>query len=264
MATYDRIVLIGAGVMGEALLAGITGHVGNRADVGIVEPNVERASAIAREYQIATLTLAEALGEPATFILAVKPQQIPDLLGQLTGMPAGSIIVSVVAGVTAQTFVDALPGVEVIRAMPNTPARIGQGVTGVAGEHASADALRWAIELLGSVGHVVVLPEPSIDALTAVSGSGPAYVFLLAEAMIDGGMALGLSEQDARALVTGTVQGAGMLLAQTGLDPAELRRQVTSPGGTTQAAIDVLQDREFTDAVMAAMAAARDRSIELS
>jgi pyrroline-5-carboxylate reductase len=264
MTAYDRIVLIGAGVMGEALLTGIRAHVGDNVHLGIVEPNDERAGAIVREHGIAHLTMDEALATPATFVIAVKPQHIPTLLGQLSDMPAGSIVISVAAGVTARTFIDALPGVEVIRAMPNTPARIGQGMTGVAGEYASKDAVRWAVELLGSVGRVVVLPESSLDALTAVSGSGPAYVFLLAEAMIAGATSLGLTEQEAKALVVATVQGAGMLLGQSGLDPAELRRQVTSPGGTTQAALEVFEDRAFRDIVASAMAAARDRSIELS
>lgn len=264
MPTSDRIVLIGAGVMGEALLSGICANVGDRVEIGIVEPNMQRAEDIAQKYEVSNFSLEDAIAEPATFLIAVKPQQMDVLLGQLKDLPAGSLVISIAAGVMARTFTDALPGIDVIRAMPNTPARVGQGVTGISGEHASPDAVRWAAEIFGSVGDVVLLPETSLDALTAVSGSGPAYVFLLAEAMMQGAIKMGLTQEEAKSLVVGTVLGAGTLLSETGLDPGDLRQQVTSPGGTTQAALEVLNDRGFTDAVIAAMSAARDRSIELA
>lgn len=265
MAAFDRIVFIGCGVMGEALLTGVQSHLGDRAELVIVEPNVERATFLADAYRVRVESLDAAVREQATFIISVKPQQVPSLLEELSGcIPPGSIVISIAAGVHERQFIDAFPGTDVIRVMPNTPAKIGHGVTGIAGESASAPARRWAGELFSSVGHVVTIPESSMDALTAVSGSGPAYVFLLAEAMIDGAQALGLSADEARQLVVGTIVGAGALLTATGEDPAELRRQVTSPGGTTQAAIERMQADGMPEAVIAGMRAARDRSVELS
>lgn len=265
MATFDRIVFLGAGVMGEALITGIQAHLGDRVEIAIVEPNAERAVQLTQQLGVRAVSLDDALREPATYIVAVKPQQVPALLEQIDGrMAEGSIIISIAAGVAAAKFQSAFPNCDVIRVMPNTPAKIGQGVSGVAGEHASAAARRWAGELLGSVGHVVDIPESSMDALTAVSGSGPAYVFLLAEAMEHAAIELGLSTDAARELVMNTIVGAGALMMATREDPAELRRQVTSPGGTTQAAIEVMQEGGLPDVVIAAMRAARDRSVELT
>jgi pyrroline-5-carboxylate reductase len=179
---------------------------------------------------------------------------------------AGAVVISIAAGIRTATIEASVPaGVSVVRAMPNTPARIGQGVTGIsAGSQCTPEALALAQLLLESVGLVVTVPEDLQDAVTAVSGSGPAYLFYLAEAMTAAGVELGLDLEVARQMVNRTLLGASMLLDTSGESAAELRRRVTSPGGTTASAIATLGDRAVDESVVAALTAARDRSRELS
>jgi pyrroline-5-carboxylate reductase len=264
MGMKDNIVFIGTGVMGEALLRGMRDHLDPHVSISIVERDDQRADHMVREYQVSRLSLAEALAQPATIIIAVKPQHVDELLPELRAAQPGSLLISIVAGVSSSRFMSVLTDVECVRAMPNTPARIHRGITGLSTQGVAQGSSQWAAHLLESVGAVVHIPEAAMDALTAVSGSGPAYVFLLAEAMIDGATHLGLSKQEAQELVVSTLLGAAHLLADSGEDPAELRRQVTSPGGTTQAAIGVLQERGFVESMVAAMRAAHDRSVELT
>lgn len=254
-------MLFGAGVMGQALGVGIT-----QADdrtVFIVEANAERAQEAAQRLHAPIVSLTEAAEQPATFIVAVKPQQMGEALEQLAEVIASdSIVISVAAGVTTERLEQALPGIDVVRAMPNTPARIGRGVIGIsAGSGTSPSALDVAEQLLSTVGLVVRVPESAMDAVTAISGSGPAYVFYLAEAMLESARDFGLDPQTARAMVAETVIGAGELLTEA--DPALLRAQVTSPGGTTEAAIGVLDAAHGQELMRTAITAARDRSREL-
>jgi pyrroline-5-carboxylate reductase len=264
MGMKDNIVFIGTGVMGEALLSGMRQKLEPHVSISIVERDTERAERIVREYGVTRTSLAEALEKPATIIIAVKPQHIDELLPALSATPPGSLVISIVAGVATRRFTSVMTDVECIRAMPNTPARIHRGINGVCTDQVALSTGEWAAHLLGCVGEVVHIPESAMDALTAVSGSGPAYVFLLAEAMMRGATELGLSQEDARKLVVNTMLGSAQLLADSSDDPAELRRQVTSPGGTTQAAIEVLDDHGFVEVMVEAMRAARDRSMELS
>jgi pyrroline-5-carboxylate reductase len=173
-------------------------------------------------------------------------------------------VISLAAGVVTAVFEEALGAVPVVRAMPNTPAQIDEGVTALAqGAHADDAAMALASDVLGAVGQTVVLDEHLLDAVTAVSGTGPAYVFILAEALVEAAIREGLPWHAAEQLVEQTVRGAGMLLQQVDLTPARLRAQVTSPGGTTAAAVHVLEERGFRALVEDAVHAAAERSREL-
>ena len=199
-------------------------------------------------------------------ILVVKPQDIRSLVGDIASSIApGSLVISIAAGITTELLEASMPLANVVRAMPNTPAKIESGVTGIsAGARCSPEALDQARALLLSIGVVVEVPEALQDAVTAVSGSGPAYLFYLAEAMIDGACELGMPPETARTSVVHTLLGAARLLEASGEEPSALRAKVTSPGGTTAAAIRVLDADDVQRSVRAAIEAARDRSRELS
>jgi pyrroline-5-carboxylate reductase len=190
---------------------------------------------------------------------------VPDLLREIApSLPEDAIVVSLAAGVTLQTFADNLGAdVRVIRSMPNTPSTVGKGVTGLAaGAAASADDLALVHRLFATVGAVVEVPESQIDALSTISGSGPAYVYLLIEELTKAAVGMGFSESDARVMVEQTFIGATALLDASGEEPSELRRRVTSPKGTTERAVAVLQDahldRTFAQAADAALARAKE------
>lgn len=262
-----RIAVLGGGVMGEALIAGITRTAGADAQIVLAEKRVERASELRDQYglQVAD-SLAEAVSGADVVIVVVKPQDIRPVLDTIApAVRDDVVIVSIAAGITTASIEAVLPHAHVVRAMPNTPARIESGVTGIsAGRGCSPSAVETARVLLSSVGVVIEIPESLQDAITAVSGSGPAYVFYLAEAMLDGARALGLPENEARQAVVHTLLGAARLLEATDADPAVLRANVTSPGGTTAAAVGVLDDLGVRASIVRAMQAARDRSQELS
>jgi pyrroline-5-carboxylate reductase len=210
--------------------------------------------------------MAEAVSDADVVVLAVKPQDFRAMLAELApSVRSEALVVSIAAGIPTSVMEELLPGVAVVRVMPNTPARINRGVAGIsAGSACTAADLDLAARLMESVGVVVRVPEALQDAVTAVSGSGPAYVFYLAEAMIAAGVAMGLSPSDARLMTVNTILGAGELMSSSDEDPAVLRANVTSPNGTTAAAIASMQEAQIHDAVITAMTAARDRSIELS
>src|SRR5690606_9336959 len=199
-------------------------------------------------------------------IAAVKPAMIFDLLREIaTALEPGAILISVAAGVTTATMEEALPSsIVVLRAMPNTPAHVGLGVTGIsAGSRATDADLTLATQLFSTVGSVIVLNEDRINALSAISGSGPAYVFLFMEKFTAAAQRLGFSETEARTMVAQTFRGASELLATSGATPTELRRQVTSPKGTTERAIAVLDQAGIDDLFERAAAAAIERALEL-
>jgi pyrroline-5-carboxylate reductase len=201
-------------------------------------------------------------------IVAVKPGQVPEVARGLRvlGPDAVGRVLSIAAGVTIATVEAELGGsVPVVRAMPNTPALVGAGASAIAGgTHAEPDDLAWAEEVLGAVGIVVRVAESQLDAVTGLSGSGPAYVFLVAEALIDAGVLVGLPRDVATDLAVQTLLGSARLLAETDDDAATLRAAVTSPGGTTAAGLRALEDRATRAAIVAAVVAARDRSAELA
>ena len=207
-----------------------------------------------------------AVREAELVILAVKPWMIVDVArGIAADLSPGTIVVSVAAGVPSERIEAELPGAQVVRAMPNTPSNIGRGVTGVAGgSTATAAAVETVQHLFETVGDVVVVREDQINDIAAVSGSGPAYLFLYVEAMTAAALRLGFTEEQARVLVNGTVSGSAELLVRSGEDPAQLRKNVTSPKGTTEQAIFVLQDANWGDLFDRALAANVRRSEELA
>lgn len=260
------IAILGAGAMGEAYVAGLLHSGIEPARVAIVEKNAERAAAISDRYGVHTMDLDAAVRESATVLILVKPQDVHDLLERVApDLNDGAIVVSLVAGVRLERLEETLgSGTPVVRAMPNTPALIGQGTTAISpGRWCSDDQRDYIVSLLSAVGPVVEVPEALQDAVTATSGSGPAYAFLLIESMMAAAVDLGLDRDTARLLVTQTVLGAALMAAEPGADAAALRRQVTSPQGTTAAALDVFDAAGFPALVTRAMTAARDRSVEL-
>jgi pyrroline-5-carboxylate reductase len=263
------IVLVGAGKMGGAMLEGWLGLELDPNGIVVLEPQPSPAIGALAERGLRVNPTASAVGEAAAIVIAVKPQVAADAL--LTLAPyvgASTVAVSIMAGRTLGFLEKALPGrVAVIRAMPNTPAAIGRGITvAVPNAHVSPSQRKLVQALLSATGAVEwIADEALMDAVTAVSGSGPAYVFLLAEALASAGAAAGLPAELAARLARATVAGSGELLHRSALDAATLRQNVTSPGGTTAAALDVLMAKDGLDPLLAkAVAAATRRSRELA
>lgn len=262
-----RIAVLGGGVMGETLASGFLQHVDPRPEVVVAERREERADDLRRRLGVEIADAGDAVRGADVVVLVVKPQDMSTLLDEVgAALSAGVIAISIAAGVpTAAIEARVAGGVNVVRAMPNTPARVNRGVTGIsAGVTCSADALATAATLLSSVGSVVEVPESLQDAVTAVSGSGPAYVFYLAEAMTAAAVELGLDAVTATRMVNDTILGAATLLESTGEPAEQLRRNVTSPNGTTAAAIDTMEDRGVRAGIVAGVTAGRDRSRQLS
>jgi pyrroline-5-carboxylate reductase len=265
------VVLAGAGKMGAALLAGWLERGLDPASVVIQDPNLGGSALdlVRRDGIKAVGSLAPLTAPPAVIVVAVKPQMMDDVFPVLAKVAGpNTVVMSIAAGKTLASFERHLPpGTGVVRAMPNTPAAIGRGITGaVANAHTTAAQKVICESLLGAVGEVVWVPDESlIDAVTAVSGSGPAYVFLLAEALAEAGVAAGLDGATAKQLARATVSGAGELLNQSESDPATLRQNVTSPGGTTAAALEVLmrEGEGLKELMTKAVLAAQKRGREL-
>jgi len=263
----ERIAILGAGVMGETLLAAILGSGQPVADLVISEKRDERAAELRESHGVEVTGNAEAVVAADIVLIVVKPQDVRDLLDEIApNVSTTSVVVSLAAGVRIDTLEAALPdGVAVVRAMPNTPALVGEGMFGISpGKACSDEQLAQVVRLLESGGKVIVVDETQQDAVTAVSGSGPAYLFYLAEAMVAGGVEAGLDESTARILTTQTLVGASKLLAESDDTATELRRRVTSPNGTTAAAIAAFDERKVHDALIAGVRAAAARSAELS
>lgn len=260
------VAILGAGAMGEALLRGLLAAGWEPDDIGVAVRRPERAQAVEEATGCrVTLDPVEALSGREVLVIATKPRDVTRLLDQVgSSIRPPQVVLSVAAGVPLSVYESHLDGVAVIRAMPNTPALVGEGVTGIAaGSHAGEAEVAAATAILMAVGEVQRLDESLMDAVTAVSGTGPAYVFLLAEALIEAAIREGLPRDIAESLVYRTVRGAGHLLTDTGLNPAELRGQVTSPGGTTAAAVHVLEERGFRALVEDAVRAAAERARQL-
>ena len=262
------VVLVGAGKMGGALLRGWVGR-GWSSRLTVIDPAPAPALvADAARHGFRLAASPEGLPKAATLVLAVKPQMLDAVTPSLAALCGpDTLLISIMAGKTAADLSARLPG-RVVRAMPNTPAAVGRGVTGAfAAAGVDADGVARATALLEAVGTVEWLPDEGlIDAVTAVSGSGPAYVFHLVEALAEGGVALGLEAAQAERFARATVAGAGALLdAEAGTGADELRRNVTSPGGTTAAALGVLMgEGALTTLMREAVRAARDRARELA
>jgi pyrroline-5-carboxylate reductase len=266
MADHPSVAILGVGAIGEALFTGLKRAGWAAGDLALCVRREDRATELAkRSRSLITMDPIEAIENRDVVVVSVKPRDVPAILEQLK-MRVGKnqMILSLAAGITTATFEAKLGAVAVVRAMPNTPALVGEGVTGIAkGAYANGDHIKRATEILGAVGTVSVLDEALLDAVTAVSGTGPAYVFLMAEALTEAAVREGLPRDIAESFVHQTIRGAGHLLTDTESSPAELRSQVTSPGGTTAAAVHVLEERGFRALVEDAVRAAARRSAEL-
>ena len=259
-----KLQVIGGGKMGEALLAGlVSGGWAPTRELRVVEKLADRAAQLRDAFPGATVA-----GEPDVahgHVLAVKPADVDAACRALTATGSCAPVLSIAAGVTIERLEAGLaPGTPVVRAMPNTPALVGAGAAALAAGHAADEAdLAWAEQILGAVGTVVRVDEPLLDAVTGLSGSGPAYVFLMAEALIEGGVLAGLSRPVAASLAVQTLLGSARLLAESPDGPEALRAAVTSPGGTTAAGLRTLEAAGVRSAFLEAVLAATERSREL-
>ncbi|WP_454832026.1 pyrroline-5-carboxylate reductase [Pseudoxanthomonas wuyuanensis] len=264
------IAFIGGGNMARSLISGLVGHGAEAAKIRVAEPVEALRASLAADFGVQVFADArEAAYGADLWMFAVKPQVMRDVCQALADIAQRDkpLAVSIAAGITAVQLEGWLGGdLPVVRCMPNTPALLGAGVTGLfANPRAPAAGRERAEALLSSAGKTVWIDDEALmDAVTGVSGSGPAYVFLLAEAMEAAGIAQGLSADAARVLVQQTLLGAARMLTETDEDPAELRRRVTSPNGTTQAAIEAFQAGGFAELVERAIAAATERGRQLS
>lgn len=242
----ERIAIIGGGKIGEALLAGLIASGTPTKNLVVAEHSPARAAEIADEYGVLVTDVRNAAESAQYVFLAIKPDDVEGVLRELAAAEDNAeterVTVTLVAGLPLARYENALQaGSPVIRVMPNTPMLVNEAMSAVsAGRYVAAEQLESVVELLKTVGRVVVVPEKQMDAVTAISGSGPAYVFLLTESMIDAGVALGLTRAQASEMAIQTIRGAGIMLSDAGISPVDLRAAVTSPGGTTAAAI-----REF-------------------
>jgi pyrroline-5-carboxylate reductase len=263
----SQTAILGAGVMGEALLSGLV-RAGRRVDHLLVgEKRAERAKELEERYGVSVVGNLEAARRADTVALVIKPQDMADVLTEIAPeLRPGQLLVSLAAGITTAFIEARVPeGVAVVRVMPNTPALVDEGMAAISpGSHCSEEQLVEVEALMGSVGKVLRIPERQQDAVTAISGSGPAYIFFVVESMIEAGVHLGLPRTTATDLVIQTVVGSGKMLRETGTHPTVLREQVTSPGGTTASALRELEIHKVRAAFLAAMEAARDRSRELA
>jgi pyrroline-5-carboxylate reductase len=267
----STIGFIGSGNMAEALIRGIiTAGVYQPQDVSISDIRPERLQELAGKYGVVPReTNVQIVERAETVVLSVKPQVMNEALQSIQGVPTtGRLFISIAAGVKVAKIAGALGDVPIIRVMPNTPALVGAGASALFANERAEPLLDRALSIFAAVGKAVVVREEGmIDAVTAVSGSGPAYFFLLMEAMIDAAVTLGLPPEVAKDLVLQTAKGAGLLAVEAdrnGESPAILRRKVTSPHGTTEAALKVFAAHGFPKLVAEAVTTARDRSRELS
>jgi len=261
-----RIAILGAGRIGEALLSGLISS--GWTDIVATSRDEEHLAQLRERHGVtATASNADAVAGAAVVVVAVKPQDIDALLKQIHDVVTPEQTVLSVAAAIPTAYIEArLPdGIPVVRAMPNAPSTVHEGMAGLAGgAHASEDDLALAEDVLTHLGRVVRVPESQLDAVTALSGSGPAYFALLAEAMIEAGLLLGLSREVSTQLVVQTMFGSALLLRDEGMHPVELRENVTSPGGTTTRAIRELERSGVRAAFLNAITAATERSRELS
>ena len=254
--------VIGGGNMGSALVRGLLAADYSADQIVIVEKDTARIAELKREFE--NIEVATKLPKCESVVLAVKPTDVLEVCGSLAEFGVRQIL-SIAAGVKIATIENAITtGVAVIRAMPNTPALIGQGASAMAaGKNCSAENVAWAKKILLGVGTVVEVEEHLLDAVTGLSGSGPAYVFLLAESLIAAGVKQGLTEQISNELVRQLLVGSSLLLAESSETPEQLRKKVTSPNGTTAAGIAELLGKQFAEIIAGAVNAATARSKEL-
>lgn len=263
-----RLAVLGAGKMGEALVSGVLRAGMSGADVLVTARRAERATELTERYGVTAVSNAEAAKRADTLILTVKPQDMAALLDELAPhMPSDRLVISGAAGITTGFVAERLrvPGLPVVRVMTNTPVLVDEAMSAISpGAHATDEHMRRAEAIFRPVGKTVRVPESQQDAVTALSGSGPAYFYYLVEAMIDAGILLGLPRATAHELIVQSAVGAAVMLRDSGEHPVKLREAVTSPAGTTIAAIRELERHGVRAAMLAALEAARDRSRELA
>jgi len=253
--------------MGETVLSGLVRAGWDPATIVATDRRPERVAELEAAYGITMAENVEAVAGAETVLLVVKPQDMRSLLAEIaSALDPETLVVSMAAGVDTATLEDGLPaGQPVVRVMPNTPAQVDEGMAAVAAGSSATDAhLERVRDILTATGRVVIVPERYLDAVTAISGSGPAYLFFVVEAMIEAGVHLGLPRDTSTELVVQTMLGSAKLLRESGEHPAILRERVTSPGGTTAAALRELEDHKVRAAFLTAMEAARDRSRDLA
>ncbi|MFK5581899.1 pyrroline-5-carboxylate reductase [Serinicoccus sp. LYQ131] len=261
------IALLGAGVMGGTLAAALVRSGHDPDQLVLSDRVVERAEKVATERGTRYAEPAEAVAGADVVVLAVKPQDMEALVGQIRDhVRPEALVISIAAGISTGFLERRLPeGTSVVRVMPNTPALVDQGMSAMSpGRHCTDEHLARARALMEHVGRVIVLDEQHQDAVTAISGSGPSYIFYVVEAMIEAGVLLGLPRDTATELVVQTLYGAATMIRETGEHPTVLREQVSSPGGTSVAALRALEDHKVRAAFLTAMEAAANRSAELS
>ena len=273
-SSLPAVAILGAGSMGGAILRGLVAAGLTGGGITATNRSAAKAEELAGLDGVTSVALetepdgnVRAVASADIVLIGVKPAMVPDLLDDIAPhLRPGTVVVSLAAGVTLETFARHLgEGVATLRSMPNTPSLVGQGVTGLAaGSAATREDVAVVRALFETVGHVVEVPEAQIDALSTISGSGPAYVFLLVEEFTKAAVRMGFDDDAARLLAEQTFIGATALLASADVDPAELRRRVTSPKGTTERAIAVLQNARLDDTFAAAAEAALARAKELA
>lgn len=253
--------------MAEAIVAGIVRqNVVEAADVCVTDINEARLDHFTEMYGVGrSMDNAAAVAQADVIVLSVKPQIFPEVWPEIEGaLKSDALVVSIMAGIPAAKIANGKP-IRVVRVMPNTPSLVGEGAAGIAaGERATEADIEIAKKLLGAVGVAVVVEEKELDAVTALSGSGPAYVFYLLESMLEAADQMGLEKGIARDLALSTVIGAAKLMKESGEGAADLRAKVTSKGGTTHAAISTMEELGVKESIIAAMQAAKARSIELA
>jgi pyrroline-5-carboxylate reductase len=265
----EKLAVIGGGNIGEALLKGLLREdapLFQPEQIVVVEQNPGRAKYLGELFGVSLVDVADAAEIAGTVLIAVKPHHLDGVVARIAPhVTDDHLIVSVVGGIpTARIEAGLDAKAAVVRCIPNTAIALGEGMTAItAGSYADPGHLRRVRSMFEPVGRVVEVPEEQADTMTALAGSGPAYFFLFAEAMIDAGVLLGLSRPLATEVVNQTAVGAGLLLRDSGTDAVALRAAVSSPGGTTVAAVREFEDRALRAAVMAAATAARDRAVEL-
>ena len=264
----SKVAGIGAGVMGEALISALITYGVKPTNITISEKREERAAELITRYKVANADLAKNVAQSDLILLVVKPQDMATVLAEIAPVISkGVLVISFVAGKQIRGIADIIgtSANPVIRVMPNTPTLVGAGMAAISCcGLVSPEQRAFTLGFLGAVGKVIEVDEDLQDAVTATSGSGPAYFFRFVEAMVDGAVALGLSKEDATTLTIQTIVGAAKLLDQSGDSPTTLREKVTSPNGTTFAALNSFNDSEISATVAKAMKAARDRSQELA